>query len=92
MEWEIIIGCLAAIIGLFLTVGTPIIGLNTTITKLNVTLQNIEHRVDDHDKALEKQAKHAKESHTRIWEHNQVQDDKLTDHEQRITLLEHKEV
>ena len=91
MEWEIIIACLAAIVGLFMTVGKPIIVLNQTITKLNVTLQGIERRVDDHDKKLEKQAAHARESHQRIWDHNREQDDKIQDHETRIYHLEHKE-
>lgn len=91
MEWEIVIGCIAALVGLFVTVGKPIIGLNQTITKLNVTLQNIERRVDGHDAAIKDQERKAKASHERIWDHNEKQDEQLQDHERRIFALENKE-
>ena len=39
MGWEEVIGILVTLVGLFLTVGKPIIELNKNITTLNVTVK-----------------------------------------------------
>lgn len=89
MNWEPIIGVIVTLVGLFFTIGKPIIKLNQSITTLNVTLANQEKRIDGHDKAFEKQQQKAKESHDKLWAHNEKQDEMLTDHEKRIFSLEH---
>lgn len=80
---EAVITALVTIIGLFLTVGTPILKLNTNITKLTVTMEGLDDKLkqmdeDNHD------------SHKRIWAKNDQQDLALHDHETRITILEGK--
>ena len=80
MEWTVVT-VLIALIGLFLTVGKPIIKLNETITKLTVTCNNLDKRfgkfeADNHD------------SHKRLWEHSTEQDRLLEEHDKRITVLE----
>jgi hypothetical protein len=79
-EWGVVT-VLIAVVGLAVTVGKPIITLNSTITKLNVLVDGIKSDVESLT------AKNS-ESHARIWEHNEKQDAKLDDHERRIIVLE----
>ena len=83
MGWEGVIGIIVTLVGLFFTIGKPIIELNKNITTLNVSVENNNQRLD-------KQEKDAHESHTKLWAHNDNQDEKLADHETRISILETK--
>ena len=58
-------------------------GMIGNITHLNVTLDQMRKDVDAQKAA-------AKESHRRLWEHNEEQDEKLENHECRIKILEIK--
>ena len=81
-EWDVV-GILVVLVGLFFTVGKPIITLNTSITILNEQLK--ETRAD--------QARHEKnntEAHRRIWEHNTAQDEQLAEHKMRLHDLDGK--
>lgn len=89
MEWTVVT-VLIAVVGLALTVGTPIVRLNQTITTLNVTLEQIKRDVERNAKAISDQETASKESHRRIWDHNDKQDEQINNHEQRITRLESK--
>ena len=87
MEWEIFT-VVIAIVGAVITVTTPVLKLTNTITKLNETCENLESRFKEFED-------NNKNSHRRIWEHNEEQDstlinhDKvLSNHETRITILE----
>lgn len=73
-DWQTIITVLVTLIGLFFTIGKPIINLNTAITKLQVTVDNLMKEVNEFK---------SKNSET----HNEIYD-KLDDHETRITRLE----
>lgn len=64
-----------------ITIGAPIIKLNTAITRLIVKLDGLGVDLDD----LEK---HNHESHRRLWDHNDEQDEKLADHETRLQVIE----
>ncbi|WP_373118022.1 hypothetical protein [Holdemania massiliensis] len=84
-EWGVV-GVLIAVVGLFFTVGKPVINLNTSITKLTVTVDRLQKDYDDlkkqaHSEVNDLAVKNS-DSHRRIH-------DKLDDHEQRITDLEH---
>lgn len=79
-EWEVV-GVIVALVGLFLTVGAPIIKLITSITKLTGT-------VDALQKDMESLTTKNTEAHRRLWEHNEEQDDKINDHESRIRVIE----
>lgn len=84
-EWGVV-GVIIAVVGLFFTVGKPVINLNTSITKLTVTVDRLQKDYDDlkkqaHSEVNDLAVKNS-DSHRRIH-------DKLDDHEQRITDLEH---
>ncbi len=79
-EWGVV-GVVIALFGFAVSVVAPIIKLNTSITRLTVTLETVARELND-----QKKSNH--ESHKRIWEKNEEQDGKLADHEGRITRLE----
>ena len=82
MQWEVVT-VIIALVGLLATVTKPIMTLTRTITKLNDTCQSLEER-------MEKFENHNHDSHVKIWAHNDKQDEQLTNHENRISLLEEK--
>lgn len=88
-EWTVVT-VLIALVGLFLTVGKPIISLNKNITKLDMSVERTNARLDKNERAIEKQQQAAHESHEKLWSHNSEQDSKIADHETRISVLEHK--
>ncbi|MDL2294227.1 hypothetical protein LJC60_06305 [Ruminococcaceae bacterium OttesenSCG-928-D13] len=88
-EWGVV-GVLVVLVGLIVTISGPIIKLNTNITKLTMAIKNTTEDVTGlttkHDDDMRKNS----ESHARIWEHNKMQDEKITDHDKRIHVLERK--
>ncbi len=80
MEWQIFT-VIVAIVGAAVTVTTPVLKLTNTITKLNETCENLENRFKEFED-------NNKNSHHRIWEHNEEQDKIISNHEIRITVLE----
>ena len=81
-EWTVV-GVVIALIGFAASIVGPVVKLNTSITKLTVTMDTLASRLikiesDNHD------------SHKRLWQHNDEQDDKLADHEHRIKVMEGK--
>ena len=87
MEWNVV-GVLVTLAGLAAAVGGPVLKLNGSITRLTTLLQAIEQRLDTLEREARDQRAHASESHRRIWAHSDGQDERLEDHEKRITLLE----
>lgn len=89
MEWTVVTA-LVVVVGLFITVGTPIIKLNSNIVKLNMNIDALRAKTEENAADLKEQKEHAHESHQKLWDHNAEQDKTLNDHENRIQLLEHK--
>lgn len=89
MEWTVVT-VIIALVGLFLTVGRPIISLNKNIVELNMTMKQQGEAIKENAADLKEQKKHAHEVHQRLWEHNEEQDKTLQNHEQRIHDLEQK--
>lgn len=89
MEW-IVVTVIIALAGLFLTVGTPILKLNSNIVKLNCTMEALKEKTELNAQELKEQKLHDHDAHQRIWDHNDEQDKKLADHERRIGYLEKK--
>ena len=85
--WTVVLA-LVTLVGLFLTVGKPILKLNSTLTVLTSRMDSIEKAAKDHEDALKEQKLHAHESHKRLWDHNSKQDEQLRDHEHRLGVLE----
>lgn len=81
-EWDIV-GVLVVIIGLFFTVGKPIINLNTNITVLNESLRAEKERRAKFEKCSEKE-------HCDLWEYNDKQDKILEEHTMRLHDLDGK--
>ena len=85
--WTVVLA-LVTLIGLFLTVGKPILKLNSTLTVLTSRMDTIEKDAKAQEDALKEQKLHAHESHKRLWDHNGKQDEQLRDHEHRLGVLE----
>ena len=82
MEWQVVT-VIIALSGFAISIITPIIKLTKSITTLTVTLKQVDSR-------LTAQEQSSKNSHKRLGEKNEEQDEKLNDHERRITLIERK--
>lgn len=86
-EWTMIIA-LSTLVGLFLTVGAPILKLNSNITMLNVNIQQNSKEIAENKQELKEQREKANESHQKLWNKNDEQDKILSNHETRIKILE----
>lgn len=80
MEWTTVT-VIIALVGLGAAIVKPIVSLTQSITKLTVVVEGMSAE-------LIQQKQHTKESHQRIWTHNDMQDKTLEDHERRIGNLE----
>lgn len=81
MEWTTVT-VIIALVGLGAAVIKPIVSLTQSITKLTVVVERLERELDE-------QSEHSRESHKRLWDHNEEQDNRLDDHERRIHDIEH---
>lgn len=79
-EWTIflVIGELIAFVAIFVKITN---GYSTTITKLTVTLDNLQKCIEDMKKSKE-------ETHRRIFKHLEEHDETLNNHDKRISKLE----
>lgn len=82
MEWQVF-GVIAALTAFVAAIVAPIIRLNASITKLTVTVERLV-------KDMDAQSRRSHDAHERLWEHQNEQDEKLTNHEIRITKLENR--
>lgn len=81
MTWEIFLG-IVALVGFIISVTTPLMKLNTSITKLNNSVDVLKSAIDRIDADNE-------ESHKKIWEHNDEQDEIIAEHSKKINNIEH---
>lgn len=81
-DWDIVKD-IVVLAGLIITVTTPMLKLNTSITKLKALLDSVAKQVQENDKSNSA-------SHKRLWEHNEEQDETLQRHEQRLHDLDGK--
>lgn len=81
MTWEIFLG-IAALLSFVIAVTGPMLKLNTSITKLNASVDVLKNAIDRIEEDNEK-------SHKRIWEHNDEQDKILAEHTRKISNIEH---
>ena len=81
-DWDIVKD-IVVLIGLIVTVTTPLLKLNTSITQLKALLESVVKQVQDNDRSNSA-------SHKRLWEHNEEQDETLQRHEQRLHDLDGK--
>ena len=81
-DWDIVKDTVV-LIGLIVTVTTPLLKLNASITQLKALLDSVVKQVQDNDRSNSA-------SHKRLWEHNEEQDETLKRHEQRLHDLDGK--
>jgi hypothetical protein len=81
-EWDVVL-VIVAIVGLFFSIGKPIINLNTNITTLNESIKSVNARQDRFEKCSEKE-------HSELWEHEDAQDKILEEHKLRLHDLDGK--
>lgn len=81
-DWDIVKD-IVVLAGLIMTVTTPLLRLNTSITQLKALLDSVAKQVQENDKSNSA-------SHKRLWEHNEEQDETLQRHEQRLHDLDGK--
>lgn len=62
--------------------------LATKMTTLSMSVDNLESKFDNVQSRIEKNEDHSRESHLRLWKHNEEQDKRLDEHDKRILLLE----
>ena len=79
-EWGVV-AVLTGLLGLLATVAKPMLSLNSTITRLNVTVEKLAQEVS---LVISKNS----QAHLRLWEKNKMHDSMLRDHECRIGALE----
>ena len=83
-EWGVV-AVIVVLAGLFSTLLAPMLRLNSSITKLTVTMESTA-------KSLEELSKANTEDHRRIWKKEEEQDKVIGNHEYRLQDLEkHKE-
>ena len=81
-EWDVVT-IIIAIVGLFFSVGKPIIKLNTNIKILNESIKSVNKRQDNFEKCSEKE-------HEELWDHENEQDKILEEHKMRLHDLDGK--
>ena len=81
MSWEIFLG-IAALISFIIAVTGPMLKLNTSITKLNASVDILKNALDKMEEDNEK-------SHKRIWERIEDQDKVIAEHAKKINNIEH---
>lgn len=81
-DWDIVKD-IVVLAGLIITVTTPLLKLNTSITQLKALLDSVAKQVQENDKSNSA-------GHKRLWEHNEEQDETLQRHEQRLHDLDGK--
>jgi cell division protein FtsL len=79
-RWDIVI-VIASLVALFIAVATPLIKLNTTITKLNGSIDSLGEKVTDINCENKKQ-------HDDLFGTARRQGETLADHETRIRIIE----
>ncbi len=84
MDQWMVVTALAVLVSLGAAIVTPLIKLNTTITRLTTVVDTIQS-------TLKKLSEDNSESHKRIWNHNDEQDRLIAELEKRISAIEFKE-
>lgn len=79
-EWTVV-GVVVVLVGLIGSVSSPLIKLNSNITKLTVAVDNFQ-------RALDKLEGENRESHKNFYNRLDCHDKELAQHEQRIKALE----
>lgn len=86
-EWGVV-GVLVVLVGLVSAIVGPVIKLNTSITKLTVTLDNNCADITETRDKIEAVERRGAEGRQRLWKKNEEQDAKIAQQDKRIHVLE----
>lgn len=89
-EWSIV-EVIVVLIGLFVTVGKPMVNNTKAMTELNCSLKQLTDQQKETQDELEEFKDKNTESHRRLWKHNEQQDAKLNEHDKEIMLLKQQQ-
>lgn len=81
-EWSVVL-VIISLVGLGAVIIKPVVSLTKSITTLTVVVENLQ-------KDVNLIIANNRESHERIWRHEQKQDARLDDHETRMIKMEGK--
>lgn len=85
-----VIGVIVTLVGLGVAIITPIIKLNTNIVRLTDAVDNLNEAHSKMDKDNDAAHKQLHERINRRKKENEELDDRVSDHERRIGILENK--
>lgn len=68
----------------------PIINLNKNLVQLSLATASLEREINRVQQAADRSELKNSEAHTRLWHHNEKQDEMLNDHENRIGRIEER--
>ena len=88
-EWGVF-GVVVALVGFAVAIITPILKLNTNITRLTVTMEHLVKEMGGQSKEMKEIREKNHKSHERLWDKNEQQDKALENHETRIKVLEER--
>ncbi len=80
MEWTIVT-TIVVLIGLMTAVLTPMLKLNSAITRLNVTVDALAAQLAEY-------RKEERDARGKLWKAVNAQDDRLNEQDKRLALLE----
>ena len=86
-EWGVF-GVIVALASFIAAVVTPMLKLNSSITKLNVTINYMTQQLTNQNAEIDRIRERSRESHRKLWEKNDEQDSVLDFHDKRISKLE----
>ena len=86
-EWGVF-GVIVALASFIAAVVTPMLKLNSSITKLNVTINYTNQQLTNQNAEIDRIRERSRESHRKLWEKNDEQDSVLDFHDKRISKLE----
>lgn len=89
VEWQVFLA-IVAILGFVITVAKCAKYFTENITNLINSNKNLAHTINSLSDDLKEATEHNRESHKKIWEHNDKQDIILNDYETRISIIEEK--
>ena len=82
-EWTVVTA-LVVLLGLFMTVAKPIVGLNSTIARLSENVERLEGK-------LTELSDRNSDGHRRLWEESSRQNPRIEAQDTRLTVLEQKQ-
>ena len=92
-EWTVVT-VLSVVVGLFFTVGKPIVKLcadiSARLAALDARLTSLDANIDRLEGKIDKFESASAVTHKRIWDHNDEQDEQLQDHNIRLHDLDGK--